>query len=223
MSIFLTHLGFAQIIVLLFPMSTKRGTILVIDDNRSILTALELLLNRYFAKVIPLPSPNRLAATLENEAVDVVLLDMNFSAGVNSGNEGFFWLREIKKRDPNIQIVLFTAYGEYDLAVRAIKEGATDFVVKPWDNLKLIHTLRTAYQLRTSGKKEIPDLQKETDWPEIPETPPPASESFSTLEEMERSMIKNAVERCGGNLTSVAAQLGITRQTLYNKIKKYGL
>ena len=102
----------------------KQGTVLVVDDNKGILKALGLLLDKYFDKVILISSPNRIAGTLWNERVDVVLLDMNFSAGINTGNEGIYWLSQIKKADANIQVVVFTAYADIDLAVRAIKEGA---------------------------------------------------------------------------------------------------
>ena len=142
---------------------TKSGTILIVDDNRGILTALQLLLNKYFNRVIGLSTPNRIHTTLREESVDVVLLDMNFSAGINTGNEGFYWLSEIKKYDPNIQVVLFTAYGDIDLAVRAIKDGATDFVVKPWENEKLIATLQNAYNLRRSRQevKRLKEVKRE--------------------------------------------------------------
>ena len=120
----------------------KQGTILVVDDNKGILTAVQMLLGTCFEKVITISTPNKIKNTLHDENVDVVLLDMNFSAGINSGNEGLFWLSEIKKAYPSIQVVLFTAYADIDLAVRGIKEGATDFVVKPWDNAKLLETLR---------------------------------------------------------------------------------
>ena len=120
----------------------KQGTILVVDDNKGILTAVQMLLGTCFEKVITISTPNKIKNTLHDENVDVVLLDMNFSAGINSGNEGLFWLSEIKKAYPSIQVVLFTAYADIDLAVRGIKEGATDFVVKPWDNAKLLETLQ---------------------------------------------------------------------------------
>ncbi len=123
----------------------KQGTILVVDDNKGILTAVQMLLGTCFEKVITISTPNKIKTTLHNENVDVVLLDMNFSAGINTGNEGLFWLSEIKKEDPAVQVVLFTAYADIDLAVRGIKEGATDFVVKPWNNAKLLETLKTAY------------------------------------------------------------------------------
>lgn len=128
----------------------KQGTILVVDDNKAILTAVQMLLGTSFEKVITISTPNKIKSTLSNEKVDVVLLDMNFSAGINSGNEGLFWLSEIKKDYPTLPVVLFTAYADIELAVRGIKEGAADFVVKPWNNIKLIESIQTAYQ---SGKE----------------------------------------------------------------------
>lgn len=134
---------------------TKQGTILVVDDNKGILTAVQMLLGTCFEKVITISTPNKIKATLHDENIDVVLLDMNFSAGINTGNEGLFWLSEIKKEDASIQVVLFTTYADIDLAVRGIKEGAADFVVKPWDNAKLLETLKTAYNIRTANRKGI--------------------------------------------------------------------
>ena len=134
---------------------TKQGTILVVDDNKGILTAVQMLLGTCFEKVITISTPNKIKATLHGENIDVGLLDMNFSAGINTGNEGLFWLSEIKKEDASIQVVLFTAYADIDLAVRGIKEGAADFVVKPWDNAKLLETLKTAYNIRTANRKGI--------------------------------------------------------------------
>ena len=134
---------------------TKQGTILVVDDNKGILTAVQMLLGTCFEKVITISTPNKIKATLHDENIDVVLLDMNFSAGINTGNEGLFWLSEIKKEDASIQVVLFTAYADIDLAVRGIKEGAADFVVKPWDDAKLLETLKTAYNIRTANRKGI--------------------------------------------------------------------
>ena len=119
----------------------KQGTILVVDDNKGILTAVQMLLGTCFEKVITISTPNKIKNTLHDENVDVVLLDMNFSAGINSGNEGLFWLSEIKKAYPSIQVVLFTAYADIQLAVTGIKEGAADFIVKPFENEKMIRTL----------------------------------------------------------------------------------
>lgn len=149
---------------------SQEGTILVVDDNKSILAALPLLLKRIFKNVITISSPNTLTTKLREESIDVVLLDMNFSAGINSGNEGLYWLSEIRKVDTEIPVILFTAYADIDLAVRAIKEGATDFVVKPWDNSKLIAVLQNAYNLRKSRRelKHIKELKRElTDEPQM--------------------------------------------------------
>lgn len=103
----------------------KQGTLLVVDDNRNILTSLQYLLEEYFQQVITLNSPVTIPSLLQREAIDVVLLDMNFSSGINSGNEGLYWLREIKRLRPQIQVVLFTAYADINLAVTGLKDGAT--------------------------------------------------------------------------------------------------
>lgn len=141
----------------------KEGTLLIVDDNRGILEALRLLLEKYFARVLTLPTPNRLATTLREEHIDVILLDMNFTAGINTGNEGIYWLREIHARRPEINVVLFTAYADIDLAVRAMRDGAVDFVVKPWDNERLVASLRNAYNLARSQRevKQLKEIKRE--------------------------------------------------------------
>lgn len=123
----------------------KQGILLVVDDNRNILTSLQYLLGEYFERVITIDSPVTIPTLLNREAVDIVLLDMNFSSGINSGNEGLYWLREIKRLRPQTEVVLFTAYADINLAVTGIKEGAADFVVKPWENARLVQTLQEAY------------------------------------------------------------------------------
>ncbi len=122
----------------------KRGTLLVVDDNRNILTTVSILLEDTFQTVITISNPNLIPAKLRDEKPDVVLLDMNFSSGINNGNEGLYWLREIKRMKPQTQVVLFTAYADIQLAVKGIKEGAADFIVKPFDNEKMIKTLMEA-------------------------------------------------------------------------------
>lgn len=141
----------------------KKGTILTVDDNKSILQALDLLLGRYFERVITINTPNQIDAILRENSIDVVLLDMNFTAKVNTGNEGMYWLGLIKQRYPDVQVVVFTAYADIDLAVEALKKGATDFVVKPWDNDKLVATLTNAYNLKksTSEVKQLKEIKQE--------------------------------------------------------------
>ncbi len=124
------------------------GKILILDDNSSVLTALEMLLQTEFDDVFTLRNPNSLVASIQQHQIDVVLLDMNFKAGINTGNEGIYWLRQIQKHDPTISVVMITAYGDIGLAVKAVKEGAFDFILKPWDNDKLISTLQASLKLR---------------------------------------------------------------------------
>lgn len=136
----------------------KKGNIVVVDDNKNILSSLQILLTKHYEKVHTLSSPSVLIALLQAHPIDVVLLDMNFGTTVNNGNEGLFWLSRIKQFNNNIQVVLFTAYAEIELAVRGIKEGASDFLVKPWDNENLLRVLENAYmhsnKLQNRGKKQ---------------------------------------------------------------------
>ena len=169
------------------------GTILVVDDNPAILTAARICLGGVFGKVITLASPEGILATMNQERVDVVLLDMNFTLGVNSGQDGLLWLRSIHKRHPDVPVVLVTAYADIKLAVRGLKDGAADFVTKPWDNAELVRTLKDAID---KSKEIVP------------------------LEEVEAEHVRRVVEKCHGNISNAAEMLGITRQTLYAKIKK---
>ena len=132
---------------------SKKGKLLIVDDNTNILSAVKMLTENYFEKVITLDSPKSLISTIQTESPDVILLDMNFHAGINTGNEGIFWLNEVNNKFPKIKVVLFTAYADIDLAVRAIKDGAYDFIVKPWNNEKLIETLQNAYNEGREKKK----------------------------------------------------------------------
>lgn len=134
----------------------KQKTIVIVDDNKNVLAAVKLLLKNSFDKIVTLSSPVTLPSVLREEQPDVVLLDMNFGSGLNTGNEGLFWLREIKRGYPSVPVVLFTAYADIDLAVRGIKEGAADFVVKPWNNAKLLQTLTEVCEASGKGKKKLP-------------------------------------------------------------------
>ncbi len=112
-----------------------------------------MLLQDEFTEVHALKNPNQLLSTIREKKIDLVLLDMNFKVGTSSGNEGIYWLQEIKKNDPSIEVVMLTAYGDVELAVKALKKGACDFILKPWENDKLLATLGTASKLRQSNLK----------------------------------------------------------------------
>ncbi|MGB7296201.1 MAG: sigma-54 dependent transcriptional regulator [Candidatus Aminicenantales bacterium] len=131
-------------------MDTKFGKILIIDDNEDILQAARLLLKRHVASIQTQKSPDAVPSLLKNESYDVILLDMNFARGATSGREGFDWLSKILHLDPSAVIIMITAFGDVGMAVRAIKEGATDFVLKPWQNEKFVGTISAALNLRRS-------------------------------------------------------------------------
>ena len=141
--------------------------ILVIDDNKNMLSALEILLQFEYKSVFTLSNPNQISSYPGFADLDIVLLDMNFSAGVNSGNEGLYWLKQIKEKAPYISVIMMTAYGSIDLAVNAIKNGAVDFILKPWSNERMLATLRSAYQLRKSQKQVIALQKKEHDLKQV--------------------------------------------------------
>ena len=140
-------------------MALKKGRILVVDDNAGIRRALEILLPTHFAEVKTIPSPATLVSSLEQFRPDVVLLDMNFNTSINTGNEGLYWAGEIKKMVPEVEVVLFTAYADIALAVEGMKRGAFDFIVKPWDNDKLVATLTAARDKARKAMKR--DAQSE--------------------------------------------------------------
>ena len=123
-------------------MILKKATVLIVDDDTDVLTAVKLLLKTEAQEVITEKNPENLNWLLQRNEVDLVLLDMNFNSAINTGNEGLYWLKKIKEWKPNVCVIMITAYGDIDLAVRSLKEGANDFVVKPWHNEKLITTIK---------------------------------------------------------------------------------
>ena len=151
------------------------------------------MLDGIFERILTLTQPDDILKTMAQEEIAIVLLDMNFSLGVNNGQEGLFWLRTIRKQHPQTPVVLLTAYADVSLAVKGLKNGAADFITKPWDNDELVRKL-----------KDVLDMQSE----------------IVTLDEMEKEHIRRTIDRCHGNLTQAAELLGITRQTLYNKMKR---
>lgn len=129
------------------------SAVLVVDDDHDVLLTAELLLKNQHRLVTCLSNPGDMAKLFEQESYDVVLLDMNFTRGLTSGEEGFYWLKKIKELSPHAQVIMATAYGEIELAVEAIKQGAADFLVKPWDNEKLTNTVNTCLKLSQSRKR----------------------------------------------------------------------
>jgi DNA-binding NtrC family response regulator len=136
-------------------MILKKATVLVVDDDPDVLTAVKLLLKTEAQEVITEKNPENLNWLLQRNQIDLVLLDMNFNSAINTGNEGIYWLRKIKEWKPNVCVIMITAYGDIDVAVRSLKEGANDFVVKPWHNERLIETIKDLLD-----KKEVPKQPK---------------------------------------------------------------
>ena len=146
-------------------MAKSKAKILVVDDNNGIRAALKLLLPLHFSQMELIPSPKELVSKMTDFRPDVVLLDMNFHTDINTGNEGLYWLSEIKKRTPETEVVLFTAYADIQLAVEGMKRGAFDFIVKPWDNDKLVETLKGAYSNKHKAAiSTIPTVQSKMYW-----------------------------------------------------------
>ena len=140
-------------------MEKESGKVLMIDDDEDVLLAAKLLLKKNGHHVIIEKNPKKIPFLLNNDTYDVILLDMNFSKDITSGKEGFYWLSQIKEKDPNAVVILITAFGDVEMAVRALKEGATDFVLKPWQNEKLLATISTAIKLKNTYK-EVDKLKK---------------------------------------------------------------
>lgn len=135
------------------------GKILIIDDNEDLLFAAKMLLKKHAKEVMIEKDPRRIPFLINNNSYDVILLDMNFREDTTSGKEGFYWLNQIKEIDPKAVVILITAFGDVEMAVQALKEGATDFILKPWQNEKLIATLSSAIKLKESYD-EVDKLQK---------------------------------------------------------------
>jgi len=138
--------------------SVKKGKLLIIDDDLDVLQSLNMFLKHEFEEVILINNPQKITQVVKESNPDIILLDMNFSPGARSGNEGLFWLQKILNINPKAIVILLTAYGDLELAVKTIREGATDFVTKPWDNDKLITTLKAALKLSFSNQ-EVSNLQ----------------------------------------------------------------
>lgn len=277
----------------------REGKVIVVDDNEAVLKTLRLILSREFRTVVCVQVPTLLPALLREEDVDVVLLDMNFVNGKQTGDEGLFWLDRIRQSERAPAVILITAFADVDLAVSSLKRGATDFVVKPWDNEKLVSTIVSAWENVRAGRNKEKDIyiRSEEELPvedkgpsgkdsivkmwigsllkkyavaygkPLPRISEEAIRKLSelawkgnlealqqcvertvllcdailldvgdfywnensidknplTLEEMEKQFIADVLTETNGNLTVAARRLDISRQTLYNKMKKYNL
>jgi DNA-binding NtrC family response regulator len=187
--------------------------ILAIDDNEALLQTLKLILKKEFAVVGTVQHPNLVPAILAGGKVDAILLDMNFDKGRLDCEEGLYWLNAIKERPNPPAIILMTAFGDIDIAVRAMKQGADDFVTKPWDNRELIEKIVAAIEKRQNNTNQQKEEKEEKE----------EEETTSTLKEIEEERLRKVLKETGRNITKSAEILGISRRTLYNKIEKYGL
>ena len=216
--------------------------ILVIDDNAAVRSTLNLVLKTQFSSVVVVGSPQFIPSQIGYDDIDAVLLDMNFGQGHLDGQDGLFWLDRIMNRsglENPPAVVMITAFGDVSLAVQSLKNGAVDFIEKPWDNNDLISKLNEAIlkrRQRIRAAKESVNIQAEPDWksdvrtdvksdgkPDVRSDGSPEEKPRITLEEMERLSILEAIQESGRNYTEAAAKLGISRQTLYNKMKRYGI
>lgn len=220
--------------------------ILVIDDNAAVRSTLNLVLKTQFSSVVVVGSPQFIPSQIGYDDIDVVLLDMNFGQGHLDGHDGLFWLDRIMNRsglENPPAVVMITAFGDVSLAVQSLKNGAVDFIEKPWDNNDLISKLNEAIlkrrqriratrdsagrQAESEGKSDVKsDIGsdvKSDGKPDVRSDGRPDGKPRITLEEMERLSILEAIQESGRNYTEAAAKLGISRQTLYNKMKRYGI
>ncbi len=192
--------------------------ILVIDDNTAVLSTLKIVLKSVFKTVVAVSDPQLIPALISAGDVDAVLMDMNFGSDKLDGQDGLFWLDRIMNRsglDNPPAVVMITAFGDVGLAVTSLKKGALDFIQKPWDNNDLIRKLQEAIAKRDAlyAEKQKNPAAAETAEQEAP----------SSLDEMEKITIQRVLESSGRNLTTAAEKLGISRQTLYNKMKHHGI
>ncbi|MGA7837673.1 MAG: sigma-54 dependent transcriptional regulator [Ignavibacteriaceae bacterium] len=176
-------------------MTKKSGNILIIDDDEDILYSARLLLKQYYAIVHIEKNPELLPTLLSNSKYDVILLDMNFSGDTTSGRQGFHWLNEILKIDPSMIVILITAYGNIEMAIKAIKEGATDFVIKPWQNEKLLATVSSAMKLSRSNneinelrsRQEVLSEDLDKNFHDIIGTSPSMKEIFNVIQKVSKT------------------------------------
>lgn len=193
-------------------MNYKKHNILVVDDNPHILTALPALLRPYFNMVKTLDGPEGLMPVLQQNHFDLIMLDMNFSAGAIDGQEGFSCMQNILQHDPFILVVLLAGSASVDMAVKGIRAGAADFVMKPWNPEKLVLNIKLLLRLRHL-ENELKSLK--------PFAGRKGKQETFNLQDAEKHCIQKAIYAYDGNMSHAAKQLGITRATLYAKVRKY--
>ena len=191
----------------------EKGTILIVDDNKGVLASLELLLETEFSEIKTAHHPNQIMSILNTSPVDVIILDMNFSAGINNGNEGLYWLKRIREIAPALPVVMLTAYGDVELAVRALKNDATDFLLKPWDNRTLVCKIKEAFGSGKKRKNRVPDRSQS---PMIVGTSPAMQQLMKMVVKVARTDANILITGENGTGKDVIARL------LYRYSPRYG-
>jgi two-component system, response regulator RegA len=189
--------------------------ILLLDDDPDVGIAAQLLLQRRVAPVVCLRRPSELFAALDRVRPSLLLLDLNFGPGRSDGSQGLRLLDEVQARPQPPVVVVLTAYGDIELAVRALKRGAFDFIVKPWNNVRLIATCQEALQRAQSTSDEL--------LAPVPATAEQAPQHVQPLAAQERAAVLAAMAEAEGNLSAAARALGLSRAALYRRLEKYGL
>ena len=209
-------------------MDRIKGTVLISDRNKGLLTALVLLLQKVFSRVVTEAEPARIVEMAATGDIDIVVLDTGQNGG-SGQKEHIRLVEEIVALKQNVQVVVLTNFGQSAYAMELVEAGAFDFVPKPWNNEKLLVTLRNAFQmrqfsnaLRQAGMMDG-DMESDEERSGMSSGMEKGKERILTLEQMEKKMMKAAIKRNRGNISLAAEQLGVTRQTLYNKGKKYKL
>ena len=209
-------------------MDRIKGTVLISDRNKGLLTALVLLLQKVFSRVVTEAEPARIVEMAATGDIDIVVLDTGQNGG-SGQKEHIRLVEEIVALKQNVQVVVLTNFGQSAYAMELVEAGAFDFVPKPWNNEKLLVTLRNAFQMRqlSNALRQVGMMDGEMENDEERNVKSSGREKVNekilTLEQMEKKMMKAAIKRNRGNISLAAEQLGITRQTLYNKGKKYKL
>lgn len=189
--------------------------LLIIDDNAAVRATLRLLLEDIFDEVDAIENPTMIAMLSSRGNYDAVLLDMNFDNGRLDCSDGLFWLERLKSLPNPPAIVVITAFGDVEIAVKAMKLGAEDFVTKPWDNDQLIEKLKKAIATNRQRRQDRETARR------VSQLEKAENERLGlTLDEVKMRHIKSVIDSCGGNLSAAAQQLGVNRQTLYNLLKR---